>query len=125
MADQEQSTLTLKNGHHLPRIGLGTFQATQQGLVGSAVKYAVKAGYRLIDCASGYGNQKEIGAALKELFEEGAVKREDLFIVSKLFQTHHAGETRRGAKQRDYFIIVFIFIFIFTIHSNLSLRSSY
>ena len=56
------------------------------------MKAAVRAGYRLIDCAAGYGNQAEVGQALAELFAEGACKREDLFIVSKVFQTDHVWE---------------------------------
>ena len=76
----------------MPALGLGTFQATAPGEVGAAVKAAIRAGYRLIDCAAGYGNQKEIGEALAEVFAEGTVQRSDLFIVSKLFQTHHVWE---------------------------------
>lgn len=48
------------------------------------MKAAVKAGYRCIDCAWDYGNETEVGQALKELFEEGVVKRQDLFITSKV-----------------------------------------
>jgi alcohol dehydrogenase (NADP+) len=81
--------IALKSGCTMPCIGLGTFLATKPGEVGAAVKAAVSSGYRLIDCAAGYGNQAEIGEALQEIFAEGMVKREDLFIVSKLFQTHH------------------------------------
>lgn len=82
-------SIALNSGGTMPCFGLGTFLATQPGEVGAAVKAAVTAGYRLIDCAAGYGNQAEIGEALKEIFAEGTIKREDLFIVSKLFQTHH------------------------------------
>lgn len=85
-------TLSLNSGHSIPVLGLGTFQATKPGEVGGAVKAAVRAGYRLIDCAAGYGNQAEVGVAVAELIAEGTVKREDLFIVSKLFQTHHVWE---------------------------------
>jgi alcohol dehydrogenase (NADP+) len=83
------NSLKLLSGHAIPRHGLGTFLATKPGEVGNAVKAAVRAGYRLIDCAAGYGNQKEVGQALADLFAEGVCKREDLFIVSKVFQTHH------------------------------------
>ena len=69
-------TLKLRSGHDMPQLGLGTFQATKPGEVGAAVKAAVRAGYRLIDCAAGYGNQAEIGAALAELFAAGECKRE-------------------------------------------------
>lgn len=82
-------TIALKSGGAIPCLGLGTFLATKPGEVGAAVKAAITCGYRLIDCAAGYGNQAEIGVALQEVFAEGICKREDLFIVSKLFQTHH------------------------------------
>lgn len=84
--------VVLNTGARMPTVGLGTFQATKPGEVKAAVKAAVRAGYRLIDCAAGYGNQREIGDAIKELEAEGVCERADLFLVSKLFQTHHAGE---------------------------------
>merc|ERR1711915_1029956 len=58
----------------------------------TAVKTAVKAGYRLIDCANDYDNEHVIGEALQELFKEGVVKREDLFIQAKLWNSNHRPE---------------------------------
>lgn len=58
---------------------------SQKGLVGQAVEIAIRAGYRSIDCAYIYRNEDEIGAALKKLMTEGIVRREDLFITSKLW----------------------------------------
>ena len=73
----------------MPRLGLGTWQAPK-GVVANAVKEAIRAGYRLIDCAAAYGNEKEIGNALHEMImETKEVTRDDLFIVSKVFNTHH------------------------------------
>jgi len=48
------------------------------------VKAAVAAGYRHIDCAYIYRNEAEVGSALKEVFAEGQLRREDLFITSKV-----------------------------------------
>ncbi|KAJ0762917.1 putative aldo/keto reductase, aldo-keto reductase, NADP-dependent oxidoreductase [Helianthus annuus] len=81
----------LKNNTRIPSVGLGTWQS-EPGLVGQAVYTAVKVGYRHIDCAQVYGNEKEIGVALKKLFDDGVVKREDLWITSKLWCNNHAPE---------------------------------
>ena len=91
--------MTLGGGHFaiggsqslIPGIGLGTWKS-QPGDVGRVLKEAiVKHGYRHIDCASIYGNEKEIGSALKDIFEDTEVdiKREDLWITSKLWNNSH------------------------------------
>ena len=53
--------------------------------VGAVVETALKDGYRLIDCAHLYGNEEEIGTSLQKCFSEGVVKREDVFVTSKLW----------------------------------------
>ncbi|CAH2058881.1 unnamed protein product [Thlaspi arvense] len=102
----------LNTGAKIPSVGLGTWQASP-GIVGDTVAAAVKIGYRHIDCAQMYGNEKEsvaflflsgcvshedtyithfmcrLGAVLRKLFEDRVVKREELFITSKLWLTDH------------------------------------
>jgi len=76
-------SVTLNNGEKIPIVGFGTFLCAK-GEIGEAIKVAINTGYRHIDCAYVYGNEKEIGDALQELFKQNVVKREDLFITSKL-----------------------------------------
>ncbi|KAF0904451.1 hypothetical protein E2562_034561 [Oryza meyeriana var. granulata] len=83
--------LTLNTRARIPSVGLGTYKAGP-GVVADVIAAAVKAGYRHIDCAPLYKNEHEIGAALKKLFNDGVVKREDLFITSKIWCSDLAPE---------------------------------
>src|SRR3989339_32459 len=81
--------IELNTGMNMPQIGLGTWKA-EAGKVGEAVRYALEeAGYTHIDCAAIYENEAEIGEALSSVFSRGSVKREDVFITSKLWNTEH------------------------------------
>jgi diketogulonate reductase-like aldo/keto reductase len=84
----KQPTAKLLSGDEIPLIGLGTWKS-KPGQVKEAVRVALEVGYRHIDCAAIYGNEKEVGEAFKEAFAANIVKREDLFVTSKLWNTKH------------------------------------
>lgn len=81
----------LYSGEEIPAIGLGTFGSDKYGpqAVAEAVRGAVRFGYRLIDCASVYQNEDAIGEVLQKLVQEGFVKREELFLTSKVWNDMH------------------------------------
>jgi diketogulonate reductase-like aldo/keto reductase len=93
---------TLSNGAKIPVIGLGTFGSDNysNAEIAEAVRYAIEVGYRHIDCASVYGNEKEIGEVLSELIGNGTVKREELWITSKVWNNMHGeGDVIKSCKQ--------------------------
>lgn len=75
----------LFNETKIPALGFGVFQITEAGATKQAVIDAIKTGYRLIDTAASYGNEREVGAGIKAAIDQGLVNREDLFITSKLW----------------------------------------
>jgi len=83
--------LKLNNGMEIPPIGMGTFGSDRftPQQISNAVYGAIKAGYRLFDCASVYGNEDKIGEVFDKAITDGLVKREDLFVTSKVWNDMH------------------------------------
>ena len=79
----------LNNSVKIPCVGYGTWQTPDGDIAKEAVKEALKIGYRHIDTAAAYGNEKSIGEAIKE----SGIKREDLFVTSKLWNKCRGYET--------------------------------
>ncbi|MGI6018278.1 MAG: aldo/keto reductase [Marvinbryantia sp.] len=81
----------LFTGEEIPAVGLGTFGSDKYNAeqVSEAVYGAIKYGYRLIDCAAVYQNEKNIGEVLKKVFQDKIVSREELFITSKVWNDRH------------------------------------
>ncbi len=81
----------LSNGQEIPCMGMGTFGSDRftPEQVSAAVAGAIRCGYRMFDCASVYGNEDLIGKVFAEALKEGVVKREELFITSKVWNDMH------------------------------------
>ncbi|XP_017775979.1 PREDICTED: aldose reductase-like [Nicrophorus vespilloides] len=87
-SNKVKKTLVLNNGNEMPAIGLGTYKSSAEQLE-KAIEDAIDCGYRHFDCAWFYGNEAVIGKAIKSKINEGVVKREELFITSKLWNNFH------------------------------------
>lgn len=83
--------LKFKNGDTLDAIGLGTWKSKPQAAE-KAVKYALQNGYRHIDCAKNYANEEAVGRAFSKVFSKGNIKREEVWITSKLWNNAHKKE---------------------------------
>ncbi|MDP2040801.1 aldo/keto reductase, partial [Algoriphagus sp.] len=92
--------LIFKNGDKLPILGLGTWKS-KPGEVRKAVYWAIEAGYRHIDCAAIYQNEREVGQGIADAMADGLVKRKDLFITSKLWNDSHRHEDVKPALEKS------------------------
>jgi diketogulonate reductase-like aldo/keto reductase len=81
----------LYTGEEIPCMGMGTFGSDRftPEQVSGAVAGAIRAGYRMFDCAAVYGNEDLIGKVFKEAFDEGVVERKDLYIMTKVWNDMH------------------------------------
>ena len=77
-------TVMLNSGYALPLNGLGTYSLHGEECV-SSVRAAIDAGVRLFDTASAYGNEEEVGQAVRAAIDEGVVTREELFVTTKIY----------------------------------------
>ena len=107
--------IVLNNSISIPRLGLGVYQSGRGRASENAVTWALEAGYRHVDTAAIYGNEMEVGAALKRAFATGLVRREEVFVTTKLWNSDHgydealrafdASYRRLGLDQIDLFLL--------------------
>lgn len=108
-------TLTFKNGDKMPALGLGTWKS-KPGAVYQAIREAIRIGYRHIDCAAVYANEAEIGQALEDAMQAGDVKREELWITSKLWNTHHRFQQVQPALEKTLQDLRLDYLDLYLIH---------
>lgn len=94
--------IRLVTGQEIPCVGMGTFGSDHFNAeqISAAVAGAIRCGYRLFDCAAVYGNEAEIGEVFQRALDEGIVRREELFITSKVWNNMHgSGDVLLSAAQ--------------------------
>jgi diketogulonate reductase-like aldo/keto reductase len=83
--DEDARTVVLRNGVRIPRVGLGVFRSPSGETTRQAVLWALEAGYRHIDTARIYGNEADVGTAIRQC----GIPRDEIFITTKLWNTDH------------------------------------
>ncbi|KAK9865849.1 hypothetical protein WJX84_010534 [Apatococcus fuscideae] len=114
----EQPYAMLNNGSRIPLIGLGTYKGLDS--TQTAVEAALRAGYQHIDCAARYGNETSIGKGISNVLKEGIVKRQNIFITSKLWNTNHAPDKVQGACEKTLKDLQLDYLDLYLIHWNVS-----
>jgi diketogulonate reductase-like aldo/keto reductase len=102
----------LNNGIEMPLLGFGTYQIGSGQKAQNAVLHALEAGYRLIDTASMYGNEREVGEALRI----SGIPRQEVFITTKLWNSDHGYEAAIAAFERSLKELGLSYLDLYLIH---------
>ncbi|OLY85156.1 NADPH-dependent D-xylose reductase II,III [Smittium mucronatum] len=108
-------------GQEMPLVGYGLWKVPKD-VCKDMVVQAIKSGYRLLDGASDYGNELEVGHGIKEAISQGLVKREDLFVTGKLWCTHHRKEHVKLAINRSLADLGLEYLDLYLIHFPVSVK---
>jgi D-xylose reductase len=109
------TTLPLANGAEMPFVGLGLWKISNDDAP-RIVEQAIADGYRHLDSACDYGNEPAVGAGLANVLKSGAVRREQLWVTSKLWNTYHAREHVRPAAERSLHELGLDYLDLYLIH---------
>lgn len=114
--------LTLNNGSGaIPALGFGTL-IPDPVATRNAAKAALETGFRTLDTAERYGTEKEVGEAMQEVFQAGKIRREDVFLITKLWNTNHRPERVRPAFQASLRKLRVDYIDLYLIHTPFAFR---
>ena len=114
-------TLIFKNNDEMPMLGLGTWKSSK-GEVYKAVREAINIGYKHFDCAWIYENESEIGDALNDAIKNGDVKREELWITSKLWNNRHGKENVKTGIKDSLKSLNLDYLDLYLIHWSVALK---
>jgi methylglyoxal/glyoxal reductase len=104
--------ISLNNGVEIPRLGLGVYQIEPGDATRDAVRWALETGYRHIDTAAAYGNETDVGDAIRE----SGVPREEVFVATKLWNENHGYDEALRAFDRSLDRLGFEYVDLYLIH---------
>src|SRR5271154_3392273 len=109
--------MPLNNGTGaMPALGFGTL-IPDPVATRAATKAALETGFRLLDTAERYRTEKEVGEAMQEVFQDGKIKREDVFVITKLWNTNHRPERVKPAFEASLQKLQLDFVDLYLIHT--------
>src|SRR4051812_21817800 len=109
--------LALNNGSGaIPALGFGTL-IPDPVATRNATKAALEAGFRAIDTAERYRTEREVGEAMREVFNEGKIKRPDVFVITKLWNTNHRPQRVKPACEASLKKLQLDFVDLYLIHT--------
>jgi diketogulonate reductase-like aldo/keto reductase len=115
--DLRDTKIPLNNGSGaIPALGFGTL-IPDPVATRAATKAALEAGFRLLDTAERYRTEKEVGEAMQEVFKAGKVRREDVFVVTKLWNTNHRPERVKPAFEASLKKLQLDYVDLYLIHT--------
>jgi D-xylose reductase len=115
------TTIQLRSGDQLPAVGLGLWKVPRPTAADLVVE-AIRVGYRHIDAACDYGNEREVGAGIRQALQRELCRREDVWVTSKLWNTYHAAEHVRPAIERSLRDLQLEYLDLYLIHFPIALR---
>jgi len=111
----------LPSGEKIPTRGLGLWKMPKETCADS-VYTAIQTGYRLLDSACDYGNEEQTGAGIKRAIDGGVCTRQDLFVVSKLWNTFHRPEHVKTACQKTLQDLGVEYLDLYLIHFPIAMK---
>ena len=115
------STSIQVGASQMPAIGLGLWKIARDMTAETVVK-AISTGYRHLDCAADYGNEPEVGLGIRQALAQGLVRREELWVTSKLWNTFHRREHVRAACERSLSDLGLDYLDLYLVHFPIALK---
>ncbi|XP_003462770.1 aldo-keto reductase family 1 member C1-like [Cavia porcellus] len=122
--DSKHQRVKLSDGHFIPALGYGTYkpQEVPNSKTLEGTKLAIDAGFRHIDTAYAYQVEEEVGLAIKSKIAEGRVKREDIFLTSKLWCTCHRPEMVKPSLESSLRKLGLDYVDLYLIHYPVAMK---